>query len=76
MKLFIQFVKNSASLETFYVLYKNYLQSLQLKNPAKKISNTKSLLNFMPLEGRTIPLRIAFSSSEIPKESKLAPQSL
>ena len=74
MKLFIQFVKNSTSLETFYVLYKNYLQSLQLKNPSKKISNTKSSLNFMPLQGRT--LQIAFSSSEIPKESKPAPQSL
>ena len=58
MKLFIQFVKIITSLETFYVLYKNYLQSLQLKNPAKKISNTKSSLNFMPLQGRTITLRI------------------
>lgn len=44
MKLFTQFVKNSTSLETSYVLYKNYLQSLQLKNPAKKISDTNHRL--------------------------------
>lgn len=44
MKLFTQFVKNSTSLETSYVLYKNYLQSLQLKSPAKKISDTNHRL--------------------------------
>lgn len=44
MKLFTQFVKNSKSLETSYVLYKNYLLSLQLKNPAKKISDTNHRL--------------------------------